>query len=133
LRICIGDAPVATLRGWFVTSSEVDSLRFRTDWQDRFPRAQVPKAGNIWLAFRWDSYKPMSELARSSSTQEQTFWEKLSMPVVWGVTLPGPPAISIGGRQRERNDGARASLYLRNLIKESIAALVFLHDRGRLN
>ena len=71
---------MATLRGWFVTSSEVDSLRFRTDWQDRFPRAQVPKAGNIWLAFRWDSYKPMSELARSSSTQEQTFWDKLSMP-----------------------------------------------------
>ena len=55
-----GDAPVATLRGWFVTSSEVDSLRFRSDWQDRFPRAPVPKAGNIWLAFRWDSYKPMS-------------------------------------------------------------------------
>jgi hypothetical protein len=116
-----------------VTSSEVDSLRFRTDWQDRFPRAPVPKAGNIWLAFRWDSYKPMSELARSSSTQEQTFWDKLSMPVVWGVPLPGPPAISIGGQQRGRKDVSRASLYLRNLIKESIAALVFLHDRGTLN
>jgi hypothetical protein len=53
-----GDAPVATLRGWFKTSVEVESLRFRSNWQDRFPRSPVPLPGNIWLCFRWDSYKP---------------------------------------------------------------------------
>ena len=84
-----GDAPVATLRGWFKTSVEVESLRFRSNWQDRFPRSPVPLPGNIWLCFRWDSYKPMSDLARSAE-KEKTFWDKLSMPVVWGVPLPGP-------------------------------------------
>lgn len=63
-----GEAPVATLRGWFKTSTEVRTLRFRTEWQERFPRAPVPRAGNIWLAFRWDSFKPMSGLLASSAS-----------------------------------------------------------------
>jgi hypothetical protein len=58
------DAPVATLRGWFKTSVEVESPRFRMQWQDRFPRAPLPKPGNIWLAFTWDSFKPMSGVGR---------------------------------------------------------------------
>jgi len=90
-----GDAPVATLRGWFKTSVEVRSLRFRTEWQQRFPRAPVPQAGNVWLAFRWDAFKPMSELAQTTSTKEKTFWDKLTMPVVWGVSLPAPPSLAL--------------------------------------
>lgn len=84
-----GDAPVATLRGWFKTSVEVESLRFRSNWQERFPRAAVPKAGNIWLAFRWDAFKPMSDLAQSaqSAKRTSTVWDRIKMPKVW-VAIP---------------------------------------------
>ena len=45
-------------------AAEVESPRFRMQWQDRFPRAPLPKPGNIWLAFTWDSFKPMSGVGR---------------------------------------------------------------------
>lgn len=122
-----GDAPVATLRGWFKTSAEVESLRFRSDWQDRFPRAPLPRAGNIWLAFRWDQFKPMSELAQNTR-KEKTVWDKIKMPKVWGVALPGPPPLTIGAR--EGTDMTQKSGYLKALIKECISSLVFLHERG---
>jgi len=124
-----GDAPVATLRGWFKTSVEVRSLRFRTEWQQRFPRAPVPQAGNVWLAFRWDAFKPMSELAQTTSTKEKTFWDKLTMPVVWGVSLPAPPSLALRAPPQDAATAQRY-VYISNLILQSIASLVFLHERG---
>ena len=130
-----GDAPVATLRGWFITSIEVESLQFRSRWQDRFPRAPVPTPGNVWLAFRWDAFTPMSELARRASAKEKSLFDRLRMPTVWGVQLPSPPPVLLSGGQRPGGVSSAPlppakALFLRHLVKESLCALVFLHERG---
>jgi len=75
----------------------------------------VPQIGALWLVFRSDNVKPMSGLVAASAVKkEPTFFDKLSMPVV-----------TLGGRGR-----AKTEAYLRNLVKECISALVFLHERG---
>jgi len=107
------DAPVATLRGWFQTTMECERRAFREDWTNRFPRVEPPTAGNLWLLFRWQGNKAMSEFANSMSSAT-SFWDQLSEPMF------GP-----------RKSNLKTQFYfLRNLIKECLAALTFLHERG---
>lgn len=47
------NAPVATLRGFFETTSEVVKPAFQASWVEQFPRVDPPKPGNLWLVFRY--------------------------------------------------------------------------------
>eukprot|EP00287_Rhodomonas_sp_CCMP768_P011246 CAMPEP_0196721128 /NCGR_PEP_ID=MMETSP1091-20130531/3771_1 /TAXON_ID=302021 /ORGANISM="Rhodomonas sp., Strain CCMP768" /LENGTH=575 /DNA_ID=CAMNT_0042062529 /DNA_START=9 /DNA_END=1736 /DNA_ORIENTATION=+ len=107
------DAPVATLRGWFQTTEECERASFRENWKNRFPKVAPPGAGNLWLLFRWQGNKAMSEFARSLASPV-SFWDQLSAPV-------------FGPRKSNLNT---QFYFLRNLVKECLAALTFLHERG---
>eukprot|EP00286_Rhodomonas_abbreviata_P011225 CAMPEP_0181332828 /NCGR_PEP_ID=MMETSP1101-20121128/25326_1 /TAXON_ID=46948 /ORGANISM="Rhodomonas abbreviata, Strain Caron Lab Isolate" /LENGTH=521 /DNA_ID=CAMNT_0023442547 /DNA_START=221 /DNA_END=1786 /DNA_ORIENTATION=+ len=108
-----GTAPVATLRGWFQTTPECERRAFRENWMDRFPKIEPPSAGNLWLMFRWEGNKAMSEFGKNQESPT-TFWDQLSEPMF------GP-----------RKSALKTQFYfMRNLIKECLATLTFLHERG---
>jgi len=108
----LAETPVAILRGWFFTTDECETASFQRSWMQRFPRTQPPSAGNLWLVFRWEGNRAMSDLPRLSKKKE-TFWDKLNQPV-------------FGRRDAKETKFA----YLKRLMKESVSALVFLHERG---
>lgn len=47
------NAPVATLRGFFETTTEVVKPAFQASWVEQFPRVDPPQPGNLWLVFRY--------------------------------------------------------------------------------
>jgi serine/threonine protein kinase len=88
---------------------------FVNNWRERFPRSNPPDPGNIWLVFRLDSGSALPKLYNDRS-KPASFWDKLSAPAMGGSAA-----------------GAAEARFIRQVMKNSIAALAFLHDRQVLH
>jgi len=101
------ELPVATMLGGFTADDIFETQQFRQRWQASFPRVgEPPKKGDPWLVFLWEGTQTASSFP--IYPQQRQFMDRFQK-----------------GQPLQRRQG-----YLRILMRKSLEALDFVHQRG---